>query len=202
MAWVVGRAFSVTAGRGDLVSAIERRARGGARKVLVSAQPADHAAIVGDVGDEGGGGAWATAKAGTGNADAPHAAREGDISEATSVGFAIIGGKCAGFPGRQENMAEFEALGLVQGHQPDPRGLVFIGPAGSERGVVEQFAGGVKRAGELEEFGKVLKPVFGRLGLALAQHGAIAGRIEKKRESGRRGYANVSAPIRRIASAN
>ena len=79
-------------------------------------------------------------------------------------------------------MRKFEALRLMEGHQPDPRGLVLVGTAGSQGGMIEKVAGGVERAGELEEFAEVLEPVFGRLGLALAQHGTIARRVEKKRE--------------------
>ena len=48
--------------------------------------------------------------------------------------------------------------------------------------MVEQFAGGVEAAGELDQLLQVLEPVLGRLCLALAQHRAVAGRIQQQRE--------------------
>ena len=109
-----------------------------------------------------------------GDGDPAHAAGQGDIGEPSLlVAIGVVGGKGARLPGRQEDLREFEALRLMERHQPDPRGLVLVGTAGSQGRVVEKVAGGVKGAGELEEFAKVLEPVFRRLGLALAQHGAI-----------------------------
>jgi hypothetical protein len=57
----------------------------------------------------------------------------------------------------------------MERHQPDPRGLVLVGTAGSQGRMVEKVAGSVKRAGELEEFAEVLEPVFSRLGLTIAR---------------------------------
>src|SRR5271157_3103503 len=130
-----------------------------------------------------------------GDGDPAHASGQGDVGE-PSLLVAInakVGGKGARLPGRQEDMWEFQALRLVERHQPDPRGLVLVGTASSKGRVVEKVAGGVKGAGELEEFAKVLEPVFRRLGLALAQHGAIARRVEKKREVIREGGRSVGA---------
>src|SRR5208337_4527433 len=86
-----------------------------------------------------------------------------------------------------------QALRLMERHQPDPGGLVLAGAAGSQGRMVEKVAGGVKGSSELEEFGKVLEAVFRLLGLALAQHGAIARRVEKKRELIREGVRIVGA---------
>ena len=128
-----------------------------------------------------------------GDGDLAHASGQGDIGEPSLlVAIGVVGGEGAGLPSRQEDLRKFEALRLMERHQPDPRGLVLVGTAGSQGRVVEKVAGGVKGAGELEEFAEVLKPVFRRLGLALAQHGAIARRVEKKREVIREGVRIVS----------
>ena len=150
--------------------------------VLVT-QPAEHAVRLRDVIEEGRGKRGAAPEAAIGNGDPAHAAGQGDIGEASLlVAIGVVGGKGARLPGGQENLRKFEALCLMERHQPDPGGLVLAGAAGRQGRMVEEVAGGVKGAGELEEFGKVFKPVFGRLGLAVAQHGAIARRVEKKRE--------------------
>ena len=129
-----------------------------------------------------------------GDGDPAHAAGQGDIGKPSLlVAIAIIGGKGTRLPSRQEDLRKFEAFCLMEGHQPDLRGLVLVGTAGSQGRVVEKVAGGVKGAGELEEFAEVLKPVFRRLGLALAQHGAIARRVEKKRELIGEGVRSVGA---------
>ena len=165
-----------------LIPPIHARGATAALTVLVT-QPAEHAVRLRDVIEEGRGKCGAAPEAAIGNGDPAHAAGQGDIGEPSLlVAIGVVGGKGARLPGRQEDLGEFEALRLVQCHQADPRGLVLAGAAGRQGRMVKEVAGGVKGAGELEEFAKVLEPVFGGLGLALAQHGAIACRVEEKRE--------------------
>jgi len=98
-----------------------------------------------------------------GDGDPPHAAGQGDIGEPPLlVAIGVVGGKGARLPGRQEGLGEFEALRFMERHQPDARGLVLAGTAGSQGCVVEKVAGDAKGAGELEEFAEVLKPVYRR----------------------------------------
>ncbi len=46
--------------------------------------------------------------------------------------------------------------------------------------MIEKLPRGVKAAGERDELLQVLEPPFRRLGAAVAQHAAIAGRIEQQ----------------------
>jgi hypothetical protein len=53
-------------------------------------------------------------------------------------------------PGLQEDVRELQRCGRVQCYQSHAGTLVLAGSTGRESGVVEQFAGGVELAGELD----------------------------------------------------
>ena len=48
--------------------------------------------------------------------------------------------------------------------------------------MVQQLAGGMEATGELDQLLQIVEAAFGRLSLAVAQHGAIAGRVEQQRQ--------------------
>src|SRR4051812_9742857 len=66
-------------------------------------------------------------------------------------GVAIVGRKSPSLPRRQEHVAEFQPLALVQRHQPHPPVLILVRAAGGQRRMVEQFARGVEAARELDQ---------------------------------------------------
>ncbi len=146
-------------------------------------EPSQNAVRFGDAVDEARWSGVAPPERTVRDGDAPHAAGERHIRQPALLReVAVARRKQAVLPSRQEDVRELQPLGPMQGHQAHTGGIVLAGCAGRESGVVEQFAGGVEAAGEMDQLLQVLEPVLGRLCFALAEHGAVASRIQQQRE--------------------
>jgi hypothetical protein len=85
------------------------------------------------------------------NGDASHAAGECHIREPKRLReIAAARRKSAMLPGQHEDVRELPRCGRTRCYQSHAGTLVLAGFTGRESGLVEQFAGGVELAGELD----------------------------------------------------
>ncbi len=79
-------------------------------------------------------------------------------------------------------MRELETLGFVQGHEADRVAVPLPRPVRRQRGVVEQFAGGMEAAGDIDELGEIFELRLHVLGPAHPEHFAVTGPVEQERK--------------------
>ena len=83
----------------------------------------------------------------------------------------------SGLESGQKDMRELETLGFVQGHEADRVAVPLPRPVRRQRGVVEQFAGGMEAAGDIDELGEIFELRLHVLGPAHPEHFAVAGPV-------------------------